>query len=104
MTVRQWRAVPIVELSAWAPGTDTHWMAGRGGIHVGTGPQPETCAYCADGCDWHDCTDPPTDAVTGHVETAPTLFDAAPVTAVTLMMCAEHAARARAEAVAVEPI
>ena len=110
---RRWAAVPVIELSSWLGSEDTHWMTSDlgGGLHIGTGPKPETCSICRDGCDWSDdsgdCGAPPDVMLTGHIvtSTAATLFEPASEESepVTLPLCAKHAERVQTEPVAVEP-
>ena len=107
---RRWAAVPVQELSGWVGSEDTHWVSaatGEGPPHMGLGAKPETCSICRDGCDWADCGEPPTEMLAGQVvtERPASLFEPAAQESepVTLLMCAEHAERARTEPVAVEP-
>ena len=104
---RRWTTVPVIELSGWLGSEDTHSMVtpdGAPGIHAGTGPKPETCSICRDGCGWAECGEPPTEMLSSRVvtERPATLFEPAgeDPEPVTLLMCAEHAERVRTEPVA----
>ena len=93
----------MIELSSWVRGDDSHWMAtdDEPGLHLGIGPQPDTCTICRDGCDWYDCGEPPTETLTGDVviERPATLFDDASevLEPWMLYLCATHAERVKTE-------
>ena len=106
---RRWAAIPHQELSGWVGSDDTHWMScGGPGLHIGTGPKPNTCSICRDGCDWTDCSEPPTEMLTGRavIERPATLLEPATEESepVVLRLCAEHTERVRAEPVVLEPL